>query len=72
MQECRQRSLEDIRDVLAAVEKVHCATPEDKIVSFMQKIKNPYEYRVGSVVVKTSFSGSMTMDDCFANFLSTM
>ena len=72
MQNCKQEPLVDIRDVLAAVEAEHCKSPEDKIVSFMQKIKSPYEYKVGSVTVKTSFAGNITMDDCFANFLATM
>ena len=65
-------SLMDIRDVLAAVEAEHHKKPEDKIKSFVEKIKNPYEFKVGSIVVRTSFAGKMTMDDCFANYLSAI
>jgi hypothetical protein len=72
MTSCNQESLVDIRDVLSAMEAESYATPEDKIRSFVEKIKNPYEYKVGSVVVKTSFASNMTMDECFANFLATM
>jgi hypothetical protein len=67
-----QESLVDIRDVLDAVEAEHNETPEDKIISFMQKVKNPYEYKVGSVTVRTSFTDGMTIDDCFANYLATL
>jgi hypothetical protein len=72
MQSYDQTSLVDIRDVLTAMEAERYDAPEDKIRSFLEKIKNPYEFKVGSVVVKTSFAGKMTMDECFANFLASM
>lgn len=64
--------LVDIREALADVEAENHRSPEAKIRSFLEKIKNPYEYKVGSVIVKVSFSDGMTMDDCFANFLAAM
>lgn len=65
-------NLVDIRDALAAVEAEHLKTPEAKIASFLEKIQNPYEFRVGSVTVRTSFGTGVTMDECFANYLAAI
>lgn len=64
--------LVDIRDALAGVEAENRENPEERIRSFLEKIGNPYEYRVGSVIVRVSFSEGMTMDDCFSSFLAAM
>ena len=47
-------------------------TPEEKIRTFVEKIGNPYAYKVGDVVVHVSFSGKQSMDECFSNFLAGM
>lgn len=67
-----KEELVDIRDVMAEIEAEPDKTQEEKIISFVEKIKNPYAFKVGSVTVRVAFSGQMTMDDCFANFLATM
>lgn len=64
--------LVDIRDVFASVEAEHLKTQEAKIASFLEKIQNPYEFRVGSVIVRTSFGSGVTMDECFANYLAAI
>ena len=65
-------NLVDLRDVLASVEAEHLKTQEAKITSFLEKIRNPYEFRVGSVTVRTSFGSGVTMDECFANYLAAI
>ena len=40
--------------------------------AFLEKIRNPYEFRVGSVTVRTSFGSGVTMDECFANYLAAI
>ena len=72
MQNYIQDGLMDIREVLSEIESEKCDTQAEKIDLFLQKIKNPYEYRVGPVKVNISFSDNTTIDDCFANFLKTM
>ena len=66
------QNLVDIREVLASVEAEHLQTQEEKIACFLQKIRNPYEFRVGSVTVRTSFGSGITMDECFANYLAAI
>ena len=44
--------LVDIRDV-----KIDRALPvEDRIISYVQQIKNPYMFKVGDIVVKVSYT----------------
>lgn len=59
----------DIRDV-----KIDGSLPsEEKIQSFVQQIKNPYCFKVGSVVVRVSYAGSKaTLNEQFSNMLSTL
>lgn len=67
-----QGALVDIREVMTAMEAEHYKTPEDKILSFVEKIKDPYAFKVGNVTVRVSFAGNVTMNECFSNFLATM
>lgn len=46
------------------------ASREDRLISYIEQIKNPYCYLDGNTVVKISFANSgTTMEDCFANYL---
>lgn len=55
-----REELVDIRDVVIDQE----APKEERIKSFLRQIKNPYCFKVGNVVVKTTFADTdMTLDD---------
>ena len=62
-------SLVDIRDV-----KIDTGLPsEERIRSYVQQIKNPYQFKVGDVIVKVSFSGKEnTISDNFINMIANM
>lgn len=64
-----RESLVDIRDV-----QIDSSLPsEEKIKSYVEQIKNPYCFKVGSVVVRVSYIGSQaTLNDQFSNMLSTL
>ena len=68
----KQEELVDIRKVMADMESQKFETPDEKIHAFLEKIRNPYTYKVGDVTVHVSFAGNQTMDACFSNFLATM
>ena len=52
--------LVDIRDVVIDQD----APKEERIKSFLRQIKNPYCFKVGNVVVKTTFADKdVTLDD---------
>jgi len=52
--------LVDIRDVVIDQD----ASKEERIKSFLRQIKNPYCFKVGNVVVKTTFADTdVTLDD---------
>ena len=52
--------LVDIRDVVIDQD----APKEERIKSFLRQIKNPYCFKVGNVVVKTTFADTdVTLDD---------
>ena len=61
--------LVDIRDV-----KIDCSLPsEERIKSFIEQIKNPYQFKVGDTVVKVSFANTQnTITDNFINMIATM
>lgn len=62
-------SLVDIRDVEIQRE-LPC---EERIKSFVEQIKNPYCFKVGSVVVNVSYSaGGATLNDRFVEMLSML
>lgn len=62
-------SLVDIRDV-----QIKDDLPvEERVRSFVEQIKNPYCFKVGSVVVNVSFSeNGQTLNDQFAEMLSML
>ena len=72
MQNRNTAQLPDLREVLSSMAENRYHSREDKVEDFLQRIKNPYEYRVGQVIVRTRFAGNASMDDCFANYLAMM
>lgn len=64
-----QEQLVDIRDV-----KIDRSLPsEERIKSFIEQIKNPYQFKVGNTVVKVSFANTQnTITDNFINMIATM
>lgn len=60
--------LVDIRDV-----SIDQTLPkEERVRSFVQQIKNPYCFRCGDVIVKTSFANTeTTLEDCVEHYLRT-
>lgn len=58
--------LVDIRDVVIDQD----VPKEEKIKSFMRQIRNPYCFKVGNVVVKTTFADTdATLDDRLEHYL---
>lgn len=70
--ENKQEQLQDIREVMAEIEAKTYTTPEEKRRDFLEKIKNPYMYKVGDITVKVSFANEKTIDECFENFLEML
>ena len=64
-----REQLVDIRDV-----KIDRSLPsEERIKSFIEQIKNPYQFKVGDTVVKVSFANTQnTITDNFINMIATM
>ncbi len=62
-------SLVDIRSV-----KIDPAQPvEERMKSYVEQIKNPYLFKVGSTVVRVSYADTQaTINDNFVNLLSSM
>ena len=58
----------DIRDV--SIDRT--LPKEERVRSFIQQIKNPYCFRCGDVIVKTSFANTeTTLEDCVEHYLRT-
>lgn len=69
LENVRKEELVDIRDVQID----SSLSTEDKIKSYVEQIKNPYCFKVGSVVVKVSYVGEQTtLNDQFSNMLAIM
>lgn len=62
-------SLVDIRSV-----KIDPTQPvEERMKSYVEQIKNPYLFKVGSTVVRVSYADTQaTINDNFVNLLSSM
>ena len=61
--------LVDIRDV-----KVDRSLPtEERIKSYVQQVKHPYDFRVGTVKVHISYAGeSKTINDSFTDMIASL
>lgn len=61
----RREDLVDIRDVHIDQD----LPKEERIRQFVEQIKNPYCFKVGNVVVKTTFADTdRTLDDCLEHY----
>lgn len=62
-------SLVDIRDV-----RIDRTLPmEERVKSYVEQVKNPYMFKVGSTVVRVSYADTnRTMNDNFANMIAAM
>lgn len=63
-----REELVDIRDV--SIDRT--LPKKERVRSFVQQIKNPYCFRCGDVIVKTSFANTeTTLEDCVEHYLRT-
>lgn len=61
-------TLVDIKDVV-----IDPSLPrEERMLSFISQIKNPYCYLDHGIVVKVSFSGERTLEESLTHYLHTM
>lgn len=62
-------SLVDIRSV-----KIDPTQPvEERMASYVEQIRNPYMFKIGSTVVRVSYADTQaTINDSFVNLLSSM
>ena len=64
-----QNDLVDIRDVHIDPNQ----SKEDRVKSFVQQIKDPYNFKVGDVVVHVSYADTdRSINDSFSNMLSAI
>lgn len=64
-----QNDLVDIRDVHINPNQ----SKEDRVKSFVQQIKDPYNFKVGDVVVHVSYADTdRSINDNFSNMLSAI
>jgi hypothetical protein len=64
----RREDLVDIHDV----EIDQTLPKEQRIQQFVQQIKNPYCFKCGDVIVKTSFAKTdVTLEECMQHYLRT-
>jgi len=61
-------SLVDIR----SIEIDTTLPPIERTLDFIQKIKNPYCYLDGEMVVKVSFAGKRSIEDALCHYIKTM
>ena len=58
--------LEDIENI-----QINRELPEEeRIKDFVQQVKNPYCYKDHGIVVKLSFSGTKSLEECLSEFIS--
>ncbi|MCD7883039.1 MAG: hypothetical protein LUI87_04935 [Lachnospiraceae bacterium] len=63
-----RETLVDIRDV-----KIHTELSDrERMLDFIQQIKNPYCYLDNGVVVKISFEGTRSMEESISHYIRTM
>lgn len=61
--------LVDIRDVV--IDKR--LTPEERVRSYIEQIKDPYCFKVGDVVVRVSYTGKdKSLTDSFTSMIASM
>lgn len=63
------------KDTLVDIRKITINTelpPIERTLDFIQKIKNPYCYLDGDMVVKVSFAGKRSIEDSICHYIKTM
>jgi len=62
-------TLVDIKDI-----QINTSLPRDeRILDFLEQVKNPYCFRVGKAAVKVSFSDTeATVEDCLERYLMSL
>ena len=62
-------TLVDIKDI-----QINTSLPRDeRILDFLEQVKNPYCFRVGKAAVKISFSDTeATVEDCLERYLLSL
>ena len=64
-----KQDLVDIRDIYIDP----TLSQEERIRSFVLQVKDPYNFRVGDVIVHVSYTeNGRTLNDCFADMLSLL
>ncbi len=66
----RQVSREDLVDINDVVLDPDLP-PKERMKEFIRQVKNPYCYRDGDYVVKVSFAGKKTLEECLASYLNS-
>ena len=62
-------SLVDIRDVKINKNQ----PPQERLVNFVEQIKNPYCYKIGKAIVKVTFADTTaTLEDKLENYLLSL
>lgn len=62
---CDKKSLIDIRDI-----KIDTSQPtHNRMVSFVEQIRNPYLFKVGDTVVKVDYEGGKEFSKVFTDLL---
>ncbi len=68
LEKCRKVDIENVnKSELVDIRDVHINTDlpvKERIIDYIQQIKNPYCYLDNGVVVKVSFAGKKSLDDC--------
>lgn len=60
-----EEGLVDLKDVM-----IDTSLPvKERIADYVRQIKNPYCFICNGVVVKISFSGTKTLEECLSNYL---
>ena len=75
IEECKQTNIEDIDpaeiDEIKAVTIDTDVSSTDRIVNFINKVKNPYIFKVNGKLVRIRFSDTdKTAEDCLTNVLN--
>jgi len=72
----KMQNKQDTLDSLVDIREVHIdptLSEAERIKSYLQQIRNPYLFRVGTTVVRVSYSPTgKTLNESFANMLAAM
>ena len=73
---CVSVAVSDVdKDTLVDIKRVKIKTslPEnERILDYIKQIKNPYCYLDKGIIVKLSFCGDQSVEDCLFRYIATM